>query len=129
LNFFNTSLHCDRSSCDRSLASFPASLSSLFLAGPFAGLHPVFVLDLHDRAGSDQLFQQRRNLLAEFGAAFGEIRDEQVGQGIGIGANPGVKWFVVVRELADQKNQRADLVAEFAVVFLLLLRYGFGDFL
>ena len=97
--------------------------------GPFAGLHPVLVLDLHDRPGGDQLLQKLRHLLAEFGAALGQIGDEQIGQGVGVGTNPGVQGLVVVRELADQKDQRAELVAEFAVVFLLLLGDGLGDFL
>ena len=46
-----------------------------------------------------------RHLLAEFGAALGQVGDEQVGQGVGVGTDPGVQRLVVVRELADQKDQ------------------------
>ena len=57
-----------------------------------------------------------------------EVGDEQVGQRLRVGPNAGV-GRPLVRQLPDQEDQGTKLVAEFAVVFLLLPGNRFGDFL
>ena len=69
-----------------------------------------------------------RHLLAQFGAAGGQVGDEQVGQRLGVGPDAGV-GRPLVRQLPDQEDQGAELVAKLAVVFLLLPGDRLGDFL
>ena len=94
----------------------------------FAGLHAVFIFDPHDGPGLNQLVQQCRDLLAEFGTAAGQIRHEQVGERLGVGSNPRVRR-TLVRQLPDEKGQGTKPVAQFAIVFLSLAGDGFRDFL
>ena len=80
----------------------------------FARLQPEFGLHGHQLALVDQLLQQLGHLLLKLGAVGLQVGDQQVHQGLGVGAH-AVVGAGCARQLADQKHQGAQAGAQVAV--------------
>ncbi len=95
-------------------------LECLVPLGTLTGLHPEFVFNRHHRTRSNQLLQQLRQFLAKVVTADVQVRHEQIGERVRVGPNPRVQRLTLMRQLADQKDQRTNLVSQFVIRFVLL---------
>ena len=86
-----------------------------FPVAALAGLQAVLPAQLHQRAGGDQVVQERRQPAAQRRAVGRQVPHQQVGQrlrgGVHADVGPGL-----ARELADQEDQRAQPRLEEVVV-------------
>ena len=136
LNFFRTSLHCDRSNCDRSLANFPGSLSSLFRDSRNIWFHsdPSRVCIRYSFstcmiAPAATSFSSRTGTFLRSSALLLVRSVTSRSASVSASARTPASAGPLCGKLADEKYQRAELVTQFAVIFLLLPGDGFGDFL
>jgi hypothetical protein len=67
-------------------------------------LQTVLVVELHQRAGGDQLVQQFRQLAAQGGAVLRQILDQQICQGFRCGPNVDIDASLA-GQLADEEDQ------------------------